>query len=249
MIKILALGNSLSQDATRYLHDIAHAAGDDIKVVNLYIGGCTLARHYRNMLSGAKEYGYEFNGSYVGLKVSLDEALYSDDWDYMTIQQASYQSFSYESCRPYIDRIKEHMTLACPKAKILIHQIWGYQNGSRRLKEAGYSDFKEMLSASRAVTHRLAGELGFDGIVPCGDAMALAFDGGIEKLHRDDIHVSYGLGRYLTGLVWYRTFTGKNIAGNTFSDLDEPASERDIAIAKRAAEQAVESCRDINKLS
>lgn len=44
-IKILAIGNSFSQDATQFIHDIAKADGVDTKVVNLYIGGCSLQRH------------------------------------------------------------------------------------------------------------------------------------------------------------------------------------------------------------
>ena len=54
-MRVLAIGNSYSQDATRYLYGIARAGGVDVKVVNLYIGGCSLSRHYRNMLSELTE--------------------------------------------------------------------------------------------------------------------------------------------------------------------------------------------------
>ena len=37
-VKILAIGNSFSQDATYYLQKIAMSDGIDAKVVNLYIG-------------------------------------------------------------------------------------------------------------------------------------------------------------------------------------------------------------------
>ena len=53
-IKILAIGNSFSQDATRYLHQFASAAGIDTKVVNLYIGGCPLERHWKNIENDEK---------------------------------------------------------------------------------------------------------------------------------------------------------------------------------------------------
>ena len=49
MIKILAIGNSFSQDATHYLHQIAAADHVDMKVVNLYIGGCPLTKHAENL--------------------------------------------------------------------------------------------------------------------------------------------------------------------------------------------------------
>ena len=74
-MKILAIGNSFSQDATRYLYGIARADGVNLEVVNLYIGGCSLERHYRNMLSAERAYGLEINGHKTGFFVSLDEAL------------------------------------------------------------------------------------------------------------------------------------------------------------------------------
>ena len=39
-MKILAIGNSFSQDATAYLHRMAEAGGMETKIVNLFIPGC-----------------------------------------------------------------------------------------------------------------------------------------------------------------------------------------------------------------
>ena len=55
-MNILCIGNSFSQNATRYLHQIARKDGKEINIVNLFIGGCTLDRHFRNMLSEKAEY-------------------------------------------------------------------------------------------------------------------------------------------------------------------------------------------------
>ena len=41
-MNILSIGNSFSQDAQRYLHDIAKADGVVLSAFNLYIGGCPL---------------------------------------------------------------------------------------------------------------------------------------------------------------------------------------------------------------
>ena len=40
--KILVIGNSFGEDATHFLHDLALTRGINTKVVNLYIGGCSL---------------------------------------------------------------------------------------------------------------------------------------------------------------------------------------------------------------
>ena len=47
-MNILAIGNSFSRDATAYLHQLLTASGMENTVVNLYIGGCSLERHWQN---------------------------------------------------------------------------------------------------------------------------------------------------------------------------------------------------------
>ena len=76
-MQILAIGNSFSSDATRYLHGIARAGGVPLQVTNLYIGGCSLERHFRNMHSDARAYDLQCNGHSTGFSVSLSEALLS----------------------------------------------------------------------------------------------------------------------------------------------------------------------------
>lgn len=44
MFRVLAIGNSFSQDAMAYLVQLAASGGVEMEAVNLYIGGCSLAR-------------------------------------------------------------------------------------------------------------------------------------------------------------------------------------------------------------
>ena len=62
-MKILAIGNSFSEDSTRYLQQIAASAGEELFVRNLYIGGCSLNQHWSNMQSGAAAYTYYQNAN------------------------------------------------------------------------------------------------------------------------------------------------------------------------------------------
>ncbi len=78
-MNILSIGNSFSQDAHRYLHRIAKADGYILNTFNLYIGGCPLSLHYRNMLSEERAYMLEMNGESTGFKVSLKDALLNRD--------------------------------------------------------------------------------------------------------------------------------------------------------------------------
>lgn len=71
IMKVLSIGNSFSQDAHRYLHSLAKADGVDLKVVNLFIGGCSLRTHYLNMLDDMATYSFEFNGENTGILVCI----------------------------------------------------------------------------------------------------------------------------------------------------------------------------------
>ena len=144
-MNILAIGNSFSQDATRYLYDLAKAAGKDLTVVNLYIGGCSLSRHYRNMLSGERAYQLEYNGHRTGFMVSLSEALLNRDWDIVTVQQASHYSTNYDTYQPYLNELAAYIRRCSPKAKLYIHETWAYEQDSARLNTMmGYQDFRDM---------------------------------------------------------------------------------------------------------
>lgn len=74
-MNVLTIGNSFSQDATRYLNKIAKSDGIDIDVVNLCIGGCPLSRHYSNIQTDEKAYEMEYNGDDIGEKASLKETI------------------------------------------------------------------------------------------------------------------------------------------------------------------------------
>ena len=59
VIKVLAIGNSFSQDGVeQYLYELAEAQGDSLIIGNAYIGGCSIDRHYENLLTGKAEYEY-----------------------------------------------------------------------------------------------------------------------------------------------------------------------------------------------
>ena len=232
-MNILSIGNSFSQDAQRYLHRIARADKVELNTFNLYIGGCPLSLHYQNILSEERRYTLEMNGSSTGFYVSLKEALLNRDWDIVTIQQVSAQSPYYDTYQPYLDKLAEYIRLFVPKAKIVVHQTWAYEQGSRRLhEELKYSDYKQMLCDIVKSYQQAAQDICADFVIPSGEVFGALLESGIEKVHRDTFHASIGLGRYALGLTWYRFLTGNDIAQNTFCDFDEEVTAEQIAAAK-----------------
>ena len=232
-MNVLAIGNSFSEDAVRYLYGIARADGKQITVANLFIPGCPLDKHYRNMLSDSRAYELQINGHRTGFSVSLSEALLSREWDVVTFQQASHKSFNKDSYVPYITELAAYVRKCCPKTKIYVHQTWSYEAGSNRLFNiAKYDTPENMLSDVKAAYSFAAKSIDAYGIIPSGELFAKLLESGIEKVHRDTFHASLGLGRYALGLLWYSTLFTKCVSENSFCDLDEEIGEEQMRIVK-----------------
>ena len=231
-MRILSISNSFGEDSCRYLHQIAKAGGEKLEVVTLYIGGCTMERHYRNMLGDKKAYDLIFNGQRTGFTVSMQEALLSRAWDVIVLQQQSSSSAHADSFQPYDEALYEFCKECAPKAKILLLQTWAYEAGSDKLANAGWQTPQEMFAAIEASYQQCSDRLGADGIIPGGKLFMKMLEQGVAKVHRDTFHASFGLGRYALGLLWYRMLTGRSVADNPFCQLDEPADETEMQIAR-----------------
>ena len=236
-MNILCIGNSFSNDATRYLHQIARADGVVLNVVNLYIGGCSLERHYRNMLSGERAYELQVNGIGTRFNVSLDEALLNRAWDIVTLQQVSGQSVSYETYQPYLDEISEYVRVCVPKSKQIIHQTWAYEEGSEKLQAAGYEKRADMFENLEAAYCKAAKDIGAEMIIPSGELFQKLLENGITELHRDTFHATLGLGRYALGLLWYKKLTSNSVINNTFCDFDEEIAPEVVKTIKEIVEK------------
>lgn len=239
-MNILAIGNSFSQDATRYLNQIAKSENCDLTTVNLYIGGCPLSKHYKNMIGNNSAYSFEFNGEYTGLCISIKDALLSRDWDCVTFQQASFLSVNYETYQPYLSELSAYVKKCAPEAKQIIHQTWAYEQGSARLtSELGYNDQSEMYNDIKNAYEQAAKSINAEFIIPSGTLFQNILANGIPKVHRDTFHASLGLGRYALGLLWYSALTGKNVENNSFSYFDEQITAEEISIIKKCVSKTL----------
>ncbi len=247
MMKILSIGNSFSQDAQRYLHGIAAAEGVELFCQNLYIGGCSLETHARNLREGGV-YELERNGASTGTLITMQDALQSDDWDVVTLQQASHFSWNFDTYVPYIEEVAAAVRTLAPTAKLYIHETWAYEQDSVRLtQELGYADQHDMLRDVVASYQKAADLIHADGIIPGGRAMMSAAERGI-KVHRDTFHASLGAGRYLLGLTWYSTLTGQ-LVGHAPASLDGPVDTSVLQAVRAAVKSVIEEETDNGSLS
>ncbi len=228
----MAIGNSFSEDATRYLRGIASADGEEWGVVNLYIGGCPLQTHYENALGNKKAYEVQIDGQSTGEFSSVKEALESRKWDIVALQQASTQSGDYGKYQPYLDFLIDYVHKYAHGAKIYLHQTWAYPEGSGLLQTYGYTTPFEMFEKVEKAYAQALDETQTDGLIPTGALIRDLLVDGVKTLYRDGLHLSLGIGRCAAALLWYAVLSGKDIQKNPFSAFDEKIDELELQLVK-----------------
>lgn len=234
-MQILSIGNSFSQDAQTYVHRMAK----DLFTVNLFIGGCSLELHYRNMLGDKKRYSLEVCGLRTGFDMSIKEALLSRKWDVITLQQVSSASFRYESYMPYVEELAAYVRKCNPAAKLYLHETWGYESNTERVEKWGFRTMDEMSEKVFAIYAKVAETIGADGIIPSGHGLLALSHAQDKPVHRDGSHADFGIGRYMLGCVWYETLTGKPVTETEFSDFDVPVTPEEAALVREVAHKTV----------
>ena len=205
-MKILAIGNSFSEDCTAYLESIA----PDAYVRNLYIGGCSLARHASNLQGGVAAYQYQRDAKMLGTQlVSANWALLKEDWDVVTVQQVSWESGIYESHGGYLDTVLAFIGALCPRARIVWNQTWAYASYSTHSRFPLYGcDRARMHAAIDEAAHRLAKEYGME-ILETGrgiDLLRKHLEEDGTELCRDGHHLSLDYGRFAAAYMWVKYF-------------------------------------------
>ncbi len=219
-LKILSIGNSYSQDAQAYIAKMAQAEGKTVKCVNLYKAGCALSTHASGWTNTEAIYNYELNGESgtdYNAFVSLKAVLESDQFDVITLQQASWTSVSYSTYQPHLNNLIAAIREKQPNAKIYLHQTWAYGDAhANHTSNASYTGgtMATMWEKIEAAYNSAATETGLE-LIPAGQAIQNAQEalneGGysVTSIQRDNSHVSKTWGRYVLARVWYQALFGE----------------------------------------
>ncbi|NLO71141.1 MAG: DUF4886 domain-containing protein [Porphyromonadaceae bacterium] len=254
-IKLLTIGNSFSQDAVeQYLYELADANGDTIIIGNMYIGGCSLERHYRNSMSNSADYSYRkiTDGEKVTSdKYTLKEALENEKWDYVSFQQVSQNSGMYETYFPYIDSlilyVRKHTDN--PNLKIILHSTWAYSQSSTHSGFANYNSSQlTMYQAIVETTKQVAEKTNAKFIVPSGTAIQNGRTSSLgDTFCRDGYHLELTYGRYTAACTWFEKLFGISAIGSKyFPDTITPFQAK---IAQYAAHYACRNPLTITSLA
>ncbi len=260
VLRILAIGNSFSDDGTEYLPALLKNLDiKSVEVARLYVGGCTLEQHINFYDKG--EAAYKFYHSKAGenkwvlseQKVTMQYALEMGEWDIITLQQASGYSGMYDSYTPHLRRLIDVVKAAQPNAELVWHMTWSYSSDSNHRHFAHYDNSQQKMNeAIDTCLSTLLSE--FDEItriIPSGTVVKSLRESAVNNypkdLTRDGFHMGHGAGRYALACTWYETlvepYTGISMWGNTLRVCGGMVSVSDIVAlyCQKAAKQAAKA--------
>ena len=254
VIKVLVIGNSFSEDAVEQnLHELGEADGNQIIVANMYIGGCPLEKHWRNAENDLPAYRYRKIGldgvMHQTDSMSISRALADEQWDYISVQQASGYSGLFDTFEPYLKNLMAYLRQRCPNAHYLWHQTWAYAKDSKHEHFPYYdNDQMEMYRAIVKSAQKAMLDAGITTVVPCGTAVQDARSTFIgDKMNRDGYHLNLIYGRYTAACTWYEVLSGHSVVGNTYAP--KGMTQKFVNATQSAANAAVIQPWDVTDLS
>jgi hypothetical protein len=249
-MRVLAIGNSFSEDATYFLHNISVAAGEEIYVVNLYIGGCSLEQHWLNIESGDKAYQYQVNGVITERYVSIQEILDSAKWDYIVTQQCSHDSGWQNTYEPFLGLIVDHLKKHAPESKLMLQKTWAYDPDSTHRNFMRYNRNQEEMYRRLSKCYSEMSKKYARPLIPCADVIQnlrrlemFDMEKGGRSLCRDGFHMHFLYGRYALAYTWARILSGRSLLGNPYIPYSEylPDEKADPGIIKKIQETVEET--------
>ena len=252
-VKILAIGNSFSVDAMEHLAVILKDAGvKEIVLGNLYIGGCSLWKHWSHIGTTTADYTFYVNrgNGWTNTKNQmLDTGILYEDWDVITIQQVSQDSGKTDTLgrlQEVVDHVRA--TATNKDVKVLWHMTWAYQNDYVSESKFGYYN-NDQMTMYNAITNLVSTKIKtnntIDGFIPSGTAIQNLRSSYLgDKLTRDGYHLSMDTGRYTAALMWFKELTGADISDITAVPSSYPIISQHLPAIKEAVNNAY-----ANKLS
>ena len=256
-VRILAIGNSFSQDAVEQnLYELAEADGIPVIIGNVFIGGCTLERHLNNAKNNVADYAYRKigeGGSAVKKEIrgmTLEKILADEPWDYVSFQQASPLSGKYETFESFLPALYEYVKARVPKdARFMMHQTWAYQ------QDSGHSGFKNygqnqmtMYNAIMDAVQKAAADNDIEIVIPSGTAIQNGRNSFIgDAFNRDGYHLEVNYGRYTAACAWFEKISGMSVVGNAYYPGTVDKAYADVA--QNAAHFAVLEPYSVNPMT
>lgn len=221
-LKVLAIGNSFSDDPTAYLDDLLISAGVDRSKCCVYvgvIGGSSLQTWVDKYISNESiDIARRAGTITMGVTTGTLKQIFSQDWDIVVIQQLSSLAIDYSSLNPALKNLRSYIRQDCTNQKICLayQSVWSYW-GNYTENPKGVTGWSDLC----LVTKEQINKDGIDIIIPTGTAIQNARGTSLNTPHditRDGHHLAFGIGRYIAACTWYQVLFAplfnSNIIGN-----------------------------------
>ena len=214
-MKLLLISNSFGVNLQKYAKEIASLNDFDLKIYTLYIGGCPLELHDKNIKQNNNAYELFVDGSSTGKFVSINEALDLEKWDYISLQQASHVSGDISSYYPYFNNVYTYIRNRCPDSKIMWHQTWAYSGkNSYKYQEVhswlpsfSFKNDEEMKHGIDEALSKIMKDYKIDLVIKSGDVVFNAMKAFDDVYDHEGFHLN-DLGCYLIGLNFIKALSG-----------------------------------------
>ena len=235
--KILLIGNSFSQDASRMLAQVGLEMGaEKVRVVNLFVPGCSVRMHWKHALKDMPAYRFdEMRGSrlLVTPNYRISEALAADAWDWVCIQQGSSDGSFYSREESYdcLPNLLTYIRQRVPATtRIAFNMTWVGEPEHKHREMVFYKgDQKKLMGQIAELTKSLVAPMeGIDRICPLGTAIQHMRAEGVGVLTRDGYHLNTGMGRYTAALTLWMTLTDTDVRNILWHPDSVNESLRDI---------------------
>ena len=245
-VRLLTIGNSLSNNMLSALPQLAKAGGKELIVFPANTSASKLEEHamkFQQSEPGAvnrKPVSPAYRGRIdqrTGQKkdFNLGEALQSADWDFVSIQQYSEESYKPESFQPAAGILIDAIHKYAPHAQVLGYQTWAYPD--EYIAKTGFKMSQAgMFKGIEASYQKLAVE-SHARVVPVGEAFQAARS--LPKpidLNGGDKHANPA-GQFLAAAVFYEILFNENVESNPY--MPNHVSPEDVKALRRIAHEVV----------
>lgn len=124
-VRLLNVGNSFSENATKFLNRIVEADGNTLIHHRCVIGGSGPDQHLAKAAIHEKD--PEDKSGYYASGKSLKQELLAEKWDVITIQQASIRSHDIATYSPAMKELYDYIKQYAPESEVVIHETWAYR--------------------------------------------------------------------------------------------------------------------------
>lgn len=181
-LKILAIGNSFTENGTRFLPWILDRmdVDDEVFIATLYLSGASLQTHWENHVADRSDYvmHYSHGGEWHEVSgATIDQALQVFDWDIVVMQQSSvYAGLTY-TYQPYLQYLQTLVRDTNTSPKLVWQYTWAFTP-----EATWHADFKKYFQGNPQTM--------YDAVISTCDRMSADFDlripsGQFVKMLRD----------------------------------------------------------------